>query len=227
MKTGDDIVIKNYLKKVIALGIIATSVIALNPIGASAEWRQDNTGWWYADGSTWATGWKNIDGKWYYFYQNGYMAKNTQISGYEIDSDGVVADNPTTKEQDPSYEWKLEGEAKANGSNNYYYIENNKIVGEMVYENNYLYYKENGQYFNGWKRLGGSGGFRWYYMENGKRCIGWKNIDGKWYFFSNFASDSDTNVQALSGKMVNTSILEAGKSYQFDDHGILQSTVEH
>lgn len=217
--------IKNYLKKVIASGIIATSVIALNPVGASASWKQDNSGWWYTEGDLWATGWKKVDGKWYYFYQNGYMAKSTQIGGYQIDSEGVAESKPVSY-QNPSFQWKMKNEANGDRSNDYSYIENSNVIGEMIYKNNYLYYKENGQYYNGWKRLGGFSGFNWYYMEAGKRCIGWKNIDGDWYYFSDFNGDSDTKVDALKGKMVNTSLLTAGKSYQFDDHGILQSTIE-
>lgn len=217
--------VKNYFKKVIALGIIATSVIAINPIGASAAWKQDNSGWWYTEGDLWATGWKKIDGKWYYFYQNGYMAKSTQIDGYKIDSEGV-ADNTPVNYQNPSFQWRINNEGKEDSSNDYSYIENGNVIGEMVYKNNYLYYKENGQYYNGWKRLGGSNGFNWYYMEDGKRSIGWKSIDGNWYYFSDLTSDSDTKVDALKGKMVNTYLLTSGKGYQFDDNGALQSTIE-
>ena len=216
--------IKKYLKKVIVLGMIATSVLAINPIRASASWKQNNTGWWYTEGSSSATGWNEIDGKWYYFYQNGYMAKNTQINNYKIDLNGVAEDNPVNY-QYPSYEWKMKNETMADGHNNYYYIENNKVVGEMVYKNSYLYYKENGQYFNGWKRFGGSEGFNSYYLKDGKRCIGWENIDGKWYYFYDADNDSDMNIDNLSGKMVNTSLLATGKSYEFDDYGVLQSTI--
>ena len=35
------------------------------------------------------TGWKKIDGKWYYFYSSGAMAYDTTIDGYELDSGGV------------------------------------------------------------------------------------------------------------------------------------------
>lgn len=239
--------IKNYLIKMIALSIITVSIIALNPIGASAAWKQSNTDWWYTEGSLWATGWRSIDGKWYYFYQNGYMAKNTTISGYKIYSNGVAEDSPTKQENPSSYTWKIKGEAAAdvskdgpkdiskdvlkNGSkdvsNNYYYIENDKVIGEMVYKNNNLYYMENGQYFNGWKKLGGSKGYKWYYMEEGKRYVGWKNIDGKWYYLSDITSDSDIDVYNLKGKMINTSVMDAGKSYEFDDFGVLQSTIEN
>lgn len=81
--------IKNYMKKAIALATITMSIIALNPIGASAEWRKDSKGWWYSEGNSYAKGWRNIDGKWYYFNSNGYMAKNTTIDGYELGEDGA------------------------------------------------------------------------------------------------------------------------------------------
>lgn len=80
---------KLKLTKFIASTLVAVSVLALNPIGASAEWKQDGTGWWYTEGSSWATGWRQIESKWYYFYADGYMAYNTVIDGYIIGSDGV------------------------------------------------------------------------------------------------------------------------------------------
>ena len=80
---------KLKLTKVIASSLIVASVLALNPIGASAEWKQNYTGWWYTDGSSWATGWKLIDGNWYYFNSDGYMAHDTIIDGYKLGSDGA------------------------------------------------------------------------------------------------------------------------------------------
>lgn len=77
------------LTKIIVSLLTVISVLALNPIGISAEWRQDNTGWWYTEGNLWATGWKMINGKWYYFDSNGYMAKNTTIEGWQLGSDGA------------------------------------------------------------------------------------------------------------------------------------------
>ena len=77
------------LTKVIASSLIVASVLALNPIGASAEWKQNSTGWWYTEGNTWATGWRLIDKNWYYFYSDGYMAKDTTIGGYYLNSSGA------------------------------------------------------------------------------------------------------------------------------------------
>ena len=97
------------LVKVIASSLVVASVLALNPIGASAEWKQDSHGWWNTEGSSWSVGWRLIDEKWYYFDKNGYMktgwiyegskwyylyssgamANNTMIDGYNIGQDGA------------------------------------------------------------------------------------------------------------------------------------------
>lgn len=76
-------------KKLISTLLTAILVVGAFPIAAHAEWKQDGTGWWYAYGSSWYTGWKQIDGKWYYFDNNGYMAHDTTIDGYNIGSDGA------------------------------------------------------------------------------------------------------------------------------------------
>ncbi len=68
---------KLKLTKVIASTLIAASVLVLNPIGANAEWKQNKTGWWYTEGSSWAKGFRAIDGSLYYFDQKGYMLDYT------------------------------------------------------------------------------------------------------------------------------------------------------
>lgn len=65
--------INNTLKKAMTLGIIATSLLVVNPVGASAEWKQDSTGWWYTEGDSYAKGWRSFNGNWYYFDLQGYM----------------------------------------------------------------------------------------------------------------------------------------------------------
>lgn len=77
------------LKKLIASSLIAVSLVALTPMRASAEWRQNDTGWWYEEGSSYATGWRLIDGKYYYFSDNGYMMHDTYVEGYKLGSDGA------------------------------------------------------------------------------------------------------------------------------------------
>lgn len=79
---------KIKLIKVIVSSLALVSMFTIYPIKASAEWKQDSNGWWNTEGSSWSIGWREIDGKWYYFKQDGYMAHDTVIDGYELGSDG-------------------------------------------------------------------------------------------------------------------------------------------
>ena len=56
-------------------------------------WLEDSTGnWYYLDSSgAMKTGWiENSDGKWYYLDSTGKMIKDSAISGYALDKDGVL-----------------------------------------------------------------------------------------------------------------------------------------
>ncbi len=72
------------------LTVLSTLLIgcSLFAVPANAEWRQDSTGWWYAEGNSWATGWRQINGNWYYFDDKGYMVSspncefNNEIGSY-------------------------------------------------------------------------------------------------------------------------------------------------
>lgn len=59
-------------------------------------WHQDSKGWWYADSVTsyYKSRWAEINGKWYYFNEEGYMESNCwKISGsdsYYLGADGAM-----------------------------------------------------------------------------------------------------------------------------------------
>ncbi|WP_315069067.1 hypothetical protein [uncultured Clostridium sp.] len=61
------------LTKLSAGLLLFAIILVVAPTGASAAWKQNNVGWWYTEGNSYALGWKNIDGTWYYFNSNGYM----------------------------------------------------------------------------------------------------------------------------------------------------------
>ena len=56
---------------------------------AGGSWKSNSSGWWYeySDGS-YAMGWTEIDGYWYYFLGNGYMDYSEYRDGCWLNADG-------------------------------------------------------------------------------------------------------------------------------------------
>ena len=83
---------KQRTKRILA-GVLAMTLAAAAPCTAYAGyWQYDGAGWWYErdDGSNPAGQWEQIDGIWYYFYRNGYMAADTQTpDGSYVDESGA------------------------------------------------------------------------------------------------------------------------------------------
>lgn len=90
------------MKKAIAIAL-ATATMASQAMPAmAAEWKQDNTGWWYQEdnGSYPTNSWKWINGKCYYFDSNGYMlASTTTPDGYTVDATGAWTVNGVVQTQ--------------------------------------------------------------------------------------------------------------------------------
>lgn len=53
-------------------------------------WKVDATGWWYVDENGWfpTNMWQKIDGDWYFFHEDGYMAENEYAGKWELYSEG-------------------------------------------------------------------------------------------------------------------------------------------
>lgn len=64
--------------------------LTINPDTAQG-WALNDDGQdlYYKDGKMVSGKWIEIDGKWYYFYADGTLARNTKIDGYEIDKNGA------------------------------------------------------------------------------------------------------------------------------------------
>ncbi len=54
------------------------------------QWKSNATGWWVEDTDGWypTDKWQKIDGVWYYFKPDGYMAANEYFKGYWFNADG-------------------------------------------------------------------------------------------------------------------------------------------
>ena len=54
-----------------------------------ATWKKDKNGYWFGNSGWYAKNqWQMIDGKWYYFKADGYMASNEWCKGYWLNKDG-------------------------------------------------------------------------------------------------------------------------------------------
>ncbi len=83
---------KQYTR-IICLLLCCVGLSLVLPLSAHAgEWKKDRTGWWYADkpGSYLRATWSFIDGYWYYFDDNGYMAESKWIGNYYVGANGAM-----------------------------------------------------------------------------------------------------------------------------------------
>ena len=79
------------------------AVSTSGPSGATTGWQLDSVGYWYRnyDGTYPAACWQQINGVWYYFNPNGYMAANQWIlhsdgNYYYVGPDGAMWTNART-----------------------------------------------------------------------------------------------------------------------------------
>ena len=58
---------------------------------SGGKWKSNATGWWFEDASGWypVSQWVKINGTWYYFKADGYMATSQYIGGYWVDANGA------------------------------------------------------------------------------------------------------------------------------------------
>ena len=57
----------------------------------TGSWKCNDKGWWFEDTGKWYPYecWQRIDGKWYYFDADGYMAESEWIDGYWLSANGA------------------------------------------------------------------------------------------------------------------------------------------
>ena len=190
--------IRRYLTLVLCLSILLVPVEGyaaknnqstnqrVRTTTTAAGWVSSGGRWWYrnADGSYPKSTWKLINGSWYYFESDGWMATGWKKLGgewYYLTSSGAMAT----------------GWVKLNGK--YYFMNGSGVMQHDTWVDNGTYYvNSDGVWVEGktsqnraessrtdstagWV----SGGGRWWYREadGSYPRNSWKVINGSWYYF--------------------------------------------
>ena len=74
------------------------------------QWKSNSTGWWIEDTDGWypINQWQKIDGTWYFFKPDGYMASNEYYNGYWFNADGSWDDKCLLSWKSNSTGWWVE-----------------------------------------------------------------------------------------------------------------------
>ena len=148
-------------------------------------WYQENHHWRFYQDDKPALNWKQIQGKWYYFDQDGNRLHSTIYKGYAFDQDGVMVENSWTNLDNQWYYADSSGRLaqntwkKINGS--WYYFDQTGSMLSNTSVDGYLLTKSGAMAEKGWIKLDQN----WYYVTPSSRISQdkWEKINGSWYAF--------------------------------------------
>ena len=135
-------------------------------------WKQTDDGMIYYENGKKVTDWKEIDGKYYYFNENGIMLTDQWIGDYYVDKNGVWLENYRPAQ------WMI-----TNGRWWYREVDGSYPTSQWKEISNIWYYFDaSGYCVTGWNYINGA----WYYMDaSGAMCTGWVSVGGRWYYLNN------------------------------------------
>jgi hypothetical protein len=175
------------LKNLTVLAVMTlVATITFLPMKASAAWRQSGNGSWsYTDGNTSVSGWKLIDGKWYFFDSNSVMKT------------GWINDGGTWYYMQPSGAMKT---GWANDSGKWYYLQPSGAMktGWALDNGAWYYLNSSGEMKTGLVDVNGK---TYYLSESGAMKTGNITVNGISYTFAANGEkiNSSTPNQAGSG----------------------------
>ena len=148
-------------------------------------WYQENHHWRFYQDDKPALNWKQIQGKWYYFDQNGDRLQSTIYKGYAFDQDGAMVENSWTKLENQWYYAAPSGRLtqnawkKINGA--WYYFDQTGIMLSNTSIDGYFLGQSGAMASQGWQEVN----HVWYYvLPSGKISQDkWEKIKGTWYYF--------------------------------------------
>ena len=148
-------------------------------------WYQENQNWRFYQDDKPALNWKQIQGKWYYFDQDGNRLHSTIYKGYAFDQDGVMIENSWTKLDNQWFFANSSGPIinntckKIHGS--WYYFDQTGSMLSNTSVDGYLLTKSGAMAEKGWTKLDQI----WYYVAPSGKILQdkWEKINGSWYYF--------------------------------------------
>ncbi|MGG1675926.1 excalibur calcium-binding domain-containing protein [Neobacillus sp. NRS-1170] len=170
--------------------------------------------------TTTSTGWKNINGKWYYYSSGVKRTGWLSYSGswYYLDSTGVMKTG-WVKVGTNWYFFNSSGTMKTGwllSGGKWYFLDTSGTMktGWVKVSNLWYFFDSSGVMKTGWVKSGSD----WYYLNaNGTMKTGWLQSGGKWYY-----------LNPTSGKMALGWNNITGKTYYFYSTGIMavNTTIE-
>ena len=194
---------------------------------AASTWKDEEGNeyktWYYAtDSGALVSGWKEIDGKWYYFgdpdypeaNENYMIRANDAWSGlfrvgdgdkvYRVDKTGAMItgwDQPFKDDGDKTWFYFDENGAMARNEwkqidGKWYYFDGGAMAeNQQIVDKDKTYYVgSDGAMVTGWNKL--EDGSWNYYDDTGAQAQNeWKQVDGKWYFFNGATMAENQQIQ--------------------------------
>ena len=148
-------------------------------------WQEENNNWRFYKHNKPVTNWKKIQGKWYYFNNDGNRLSNTTFDGYVFNKDGVMAENGWNFINGKWYFASSSGKISQNKwekiADSWYYFDKDGIMLSNTTFDSYLLTKSGAMATNGWAKIDQN----WYYATSSGKISHnkWEKINGIWYYF--------------------------------------------
>ena len=161
-------------------------------------WSEEENQWRFYENNKPVINWKQIQGKWYFFDQNGNRLSNTTFDGYVFDKDGVMASGGWSKLEDKWYYTNSSGKISQQkwekiGGVWYYFDKDGVMLSNTIWDG-YLFSKSGAMVSQGWAKLED----KWFYANASGKISQekWEKIGGSWYYF-------DKDGTMLSSRLFN------------------------
>ena len=182
-------------------------------------WQEENNNWRFYEHNKPVTNWKKIQGKWYYFNNDGNRLSNTTFDGYVFNKDGVMAENGWNFIDGKWYFANSSGKISQNKwekiNDSWYYFDKDGIMLSNTTINSYLLTNSGAMAENKWVLIDK----HWYFANSSGKISQnkWEKINDSWYYF-----DKDgimlSNTTINSYLLTNSGAMAENKWVLIDKH---------